>query len=322
MEEQQQEPTNPQVIAAAGSAAAVLAGLAIQAGRRRRARRPVTLAERLPKQAEALADTARERGRQATEDWTAAMDARARQAAAAGRKQLPKLRAAERKALKEAEQLRRQAKVIVDREARRGAKASKKARKRGKDSAVTARSLAAGAAALGLTRAEDVVETGSALMSDVRKEWPKLKKTVEKEVLPPVRDTALGLVGEAIGLWNEGRDRAADVTGGDLSKTASHALDVAAAQGERARDASNVVAERAAELGDRARDASRRTADATVETSKDTGALLFWAGAAAALVFYAVLTPERRDQVARTVAVVSTEVQELVKDLQGYDDEF
>jgi hypothetical protein len=50
--------------------------------------------------------------------------------------------------------------------------------------------------------------------------------------------------------------------------------------------------------------------------------MLLWAGAAAAIVFYALLDQERRQQFLRTAETVVTQVGELIKDFQGYDDEF
>ena len=49
---------------------------------------------------------------------------------------------------------------------------------------------------------------------------------------------------------------------------------------------------------------------------------LFWAGAGIGLALYALLDAERRDQVLRLANEASVQVQELVRDLQGYDDEF
>jgi gas vesicle protein len=49
---------------------------------------------------------------------------------------------------------------------------------------------------------------------------------------------------------------------------------------------------------------------------------LFWGGAGIGLALYALLDPERRDRVLRLANEASVQVQELVRDLQGYDDEF
>ena len=49
---------------------------------------------------------------------------------------------------------------------------------------------------------------------------------------------------------------------------------------------------------------------------------LFWGGAGIGLALYALLDEERRDRVLRLANEASVQVQELVRDLQGYDDEF
>jgi hypothetical protein len=49
---------------------------------------------------------------------------------------------------------------------------------------------------------------------------------------------------------------------------------------------------------------------------------LFWGGAGIGLALYALLDAERRDRVLRLANEASVQVQELVRDLQGYDDEF
>jgi hypothetical protein len=67
---------------------------------------------------------------------------------------------------------------------------------------------------------------------------------------------------------------------------------------------------------------ARRATGAVVDVTKDTGALVLWGGAAGALVYYALLSPERREQVSRSAQTVSAQIQEVVKDFRGYDDEF
>jgi gas vesicle protein len=49
---------------------------------------------------------------------------------------------------------------------------------------------------------------------------------------------------------------------------------------------------------------------------------LLWGGASIGLALYALLDAERRDRVLRLANEASVQVQELVRDLQGYDDEF
>jgi hypothetical protein len=49
---------------------------------------------------------------------------------------------------------------------------------------------------------------------------------------------------------------------------------------------------------------------------------LFWGGAAIGLALYALLDADRRDRVLKLANEAAVQVQELVRDLQGYDDEF
>jgi hypothetical protein len=75
-------------------------------------------------------------------------------------------------------------------------------------------------------------------------------------------------------------------------------------------------------VGGKAKDVSAHAAEATVATSKDTGAALLWGGAAAAVIFYVILSEERREQVLRTADTVVKQTRELIRDFQGYDEEF
>jgi hypothetical protein len=74
---------------------------------------------------------------------------------------------------------------------------------------------------------------------------------------------------------------------------------------------------------------TEETLTATKEAEKEVAgeehrgkAGLFWGGAAIGLALYALLDAERRDRVLQLANEASVQVQELVRDLQGYDDEF
>ena len=74
---------------------------------------------------------------------------------------------------------------------------------------------------------------------------------------------------------------------------------------------------------------NRGDADSDKEAEKEVAgeehrgkAGLFWGGAGIGLALYALLDAERRDRVLRLANEASVQVQELVRDLQGYDDEF
>jgi hypothetical protein len=74
--------------------------------------------------------------------------------------------------------------------------------------------------------------------------------------------------------------------------------------------------------------ATEETLAAATEKAEDAGeehrgkAGLFWGGAGIGLALYALLDAERRDRVLQLANEASVQVQELVRDLQGYDDEF
>lgn len=124
------------------------------------------------------------------------------------------------------------------------------------------------------------------------------------------------------GRWQSARDRAAAVAHVDLEAPSARAAQALETGSGRAREATAAVAKRASEIGGKAKDAPRKTAEATVDTGKDASALLLWGSAAAGLVFYALMTPDVREQVFRTLGTASAQIQELVRDFRGYDDEF
>jgi hypothetical protein len=63
-------------------------------------------------------------------------------------------------------------------------------------------------------------------------------------------------------------------------------------------------------------------AEQQAEEERHGKAGLFWGGAGIGLALYALLDAERREKVLRLANDASVQIQELVRDLQGYDDEF
>lgn len=201
----------------------------------------------------------------------------------------------------------------------------------------TAQTVASHAAAAAISSAERARETGGSLADSVkvvgasltesaREKLPhatqQVSQRVTEDVVPSLKDVAVQAAAAAIEAWQATRDKAmvaAETAQHDLAPQAAHVVEAA---GEKVRDATSVVGEKAGVVGDRARSASRRAAEVTVDTSKHTGATLFWAGAAAGLVYYALLNEERREQLTQTAQMVVSQVHELVKDFQGYDEEF
>lgn len=74
------------------------------------------------------------------------------------------------------------------------------------------------------------------------------------------------------------------------------------------------VAETAADI--------KAEADAAEEERHGSKAGLLWGGAGLGLAIYALMDAERRERMLRLANEASIQVQELVRDLQGYDDEF
>jgi hypothetical protein len=139
---------------------------------------------------------------------------------------------------------------------------------------------------------------------------------------------------------NEARDRAPGL-GDDVANELARAA-------EEARDAGQAAAERAESINANGKrrfwrashDAGDATAGADATTQETFTASeeqvkeeevgeehrgkagLFWGGAGIGLALYALLDAERRDRFLRLANEASVQVQELVRDLQGYDDEF
>lgn len=236
--------------------------------------------------------------------------------------------------------LNKQARRLAKEQAREGRKVRERTKKqtrrveeRAVSAAHSAQSLASQAAATTLAGAERAKESGATVIGTVRERVPdvaqQLSHRAAEDVAPTLRDIAVQAAATAIELWHTTKERAAEAAEtarGELLPQAEQAVgtgtdrakEATVAVGERVEHAS----ERAKLASDKARDASRRAVGATVDTSKDTGATLFWAGAAAGLIFYALMSEERREQLTRSASMVLDQVQELIKDFQGYDDEF
>jgi hypothetical protein len=139
---------------------------------------------------------------------------------------------------------------------------------------------------------------------------------------------------------SEARDSApglGDEVANELARAAEEARDAAQAAAERAESINANGKRRFWRASHDAGDATAG-ADATTqetftaseerEKEEEVGeehrgkAGLFWGGAGIGLALYALLDAERRDRFLRLANEASVQVQELVRDLQGYDDEF
>jgi hypothetical protein len=152
-----------------------------------------------------------------------------------------------------------------------------------------------------------------------------VQQKIAEDVAPTVREVALQAASLAIELWQAGRTRAGGVTETAQHGVVAQAANVKQAAGRRATSATGAVTERASAVSDlasdaayRAKSASKHAAETTVHTTKDTGALIFWLGAAAALVYYALLNEKRRNQVLR---FANRSLREIKKAIDGVTSE-
>jgi len=178
---------------------------------------------------------------------------------------------------------------------------------------------------------------------------------LQKELGPTLRDTAVQAAGAALGKWdwtresgsavreaeNRARTAASDAResarrlGDDVADEVKHAAEEAAhhaetmqANGKRrfwraSHDGPDVVAGADATTEETLTATKEKEKEAEGAAEEHRGkAGLFWGGAGIGLALYALLDAERRDRVLRLANEASVQVQELVRDLQGYDDEF
>ena len=178
---------------------------------------------------------------------------------------------------------------------------------------------------LGSTLRDSAVQAAVAALGklDLTRESSKAVHDAEdhaRAAASETRASARGLVDDAAA----GLKRAADEARGAAAEAVQQAETIQANGKRRFWRASHDVS-----------DAAPTAADATAEeTQADTKeeeaaseehrgkAGLFWGGAGIGLALYALLDAERRDRVLRLANEASVQVQELVRDLQGYDDEF
>ncbi len=223
--------------------------------------------------------------------------------------------------------------------------------------AQTIASQAAETAAAGADRAKGLTQSITeaskdqlASRPDIHEPVADLQHKVADEVIPTLRDVALQAAALAVELWETGRERAnsvADTAGHDYASQAAHLKDEAIKRAaevrdeatkraiearseaskraqdakevgtRKASDASAVVADRASEVAGRAKSASKHAATTTVDTTKDTGALVFWVGAASAVVYFAFLDKKRRDQVLKFANDALHVVKDSVVDMRN-----
>jgi gas vesicle protein len=212
--------------------------------------------------------------------------------------------------------------------------------------------VASEAAAAALAQIERTLRAKAPALLAARNKAQVLE-ILQKELGPTLRDTAVQAAVAALGKWDwtresgdalreaddQARTAAADARetarrlGDDIAdevervaEDAAHRAETIQANGKRrfwraAHDAGDAPA--GADTAEALLAAEEKDDRAQAAGEEHRGkAGLFWGGAGIGLALYALLDAERRDRVLRLANEASVQVQELVRDLQGYDDEF
>jgi small subunit ribosomal protein S3 len=210
--------------------------------------------------------------------------------------------------------------------------------------------MAAQAAAAALAQLERSLKAKAPALLAAR-DRAQAMEILQKDLGPTLRESAVHAAMAALGMLETGKERARDAAE-DVRESARDLRDETRDRGHHAEDDVREAIRHAEEEaqghaeaikanGKRrlwrashdARDAAEAAAtrvDETERAEEDTvadeehrgKAGLFWGGAGVGLALYALLDAERREKVLRLANEASVQVQELVRDLQGYDDEF
>jgi hypothetical protein len=89
-----------------------------------------------------------------------------------------------------------------------------------------------------------------------------------------------------------------------------------------ASDVLNNARPAAASALDTASESAGRVAKQSGSLARETLSTLFWLATASALVYAALLSPERREQLKQLLASVVSEGRTLARDFQGYEEDF
>jgi len=186
----------------------------------------------------------------------------------------------------------------------------------------------------------------------------QVMEIIQQELGPTLRETMVQAATAALGKWDSARDQGVgDGDPGDGARTVADKLRSVFGESEGdARDTVKDAAEAARNDADelaavvqangkrrlfRSHDAAEEAvstvraeveevkssvtadvADSAEEPERRGRSGLLWAGAGVGLALYALMDVERRENVLKLANEASIQVQELVRDLQGYDDEF
>jgi hypothetical protein len=125
-------------------------------------------------------------------------------------------------------------------------------------------------------------------------------------------------VGPALANAAETVGSAASGVVGNVSSVASGVVDSVSSAAASARD--NVQPATSGVL-DSVSAGAGRAVDTSTNLARETLAALFWLAAASAIVYLAILSPERREKVKSFVFGAIEETRLLVRDFQGYDED-
>ncbi len=169
-----------------------------------------------------------------------------------------------------------------------------------------------------------------------RNRTSRLVRSATRQSTPSARDIALNAASGAIELWQAARDRAEGtletvqstvVDSASELKSSAHGIKgeavdaartVTSAVGESARSVTSAVGDSA----HKAADTSKSAAVASARAGRNTLSLVFWAGAAGTIAYFAFLDEERRNQVKTFAMRAIDEGRSVLTDLRGQDGEF
>jgi len=161
--------------------------------------------------------------------------------------------------------------------------------------------------------------------AELSEQLSAVQQKITDEMAPTAREVALQAASLALDLWHAGRGKASEAAGTAQEGVMAQAANVKHSAGRRALDATSAVTDRASAVTDiagdaafRAKSASKSAAETTVHTTKDTGALIFWLGAAAGVVYFTLLNDRVRKQV---LSFANKSLKELKKAVEGLTSE-
>ncbi|MGN6813280.1 MAG: hypothetical protein ACTHMP_20630, partial [Thermomicrobiales bacterium] len=142
---------------------------------------------------------------------------------------------------------------------------------------------------------------------------------VREDVVPQVTDAASKAASRVAEAATTGRAALKDFASGDaMGQASDFAGDLGKATQRVARDTRD-----AAQRGGRqVADVAGSAASATASGTKNLFLTLFWLVALGGIVLYGFLNKEQRDKVFSTANSIYAQGKELVRDFQGYDEEF